>query len=83
MRDIEADVASISISRTSTTGSASTIRGIGTLTGKGIMAVGNVVVRGIERVTIQMRLRTIGEHLQREEAFIPLEVFEDLLELQR
>ena len=47
------------------------------------MAVGNLALRGIERVTIQAKLRKISEQLKREEAFLSPDVYEDLLELQR
>ncbi|THH21120.1 hypothetical protein EUX98_g8451 [Antrodiella citrinella] len=47
------------------------------------MAVGNMVIHGIESITIRSRLREIGEQLDREEAFLPQKLFEDVLELQR
>lgn len=81
LRDIDADVASISLSRSSRTDS--TFAGLGTTSGKAIMAVGNLAIRGMERVTIQNKLRKIGDQLKREESFLPLNVFEDLLEFQR
>ncbi|KAH8106240.1 hypothetical protein BXZ70DRAFT_1061619 [Cristinia sonorae] len=82
LRDIEADAASLSTSRTFT-GTNSTIQGLGTISGKAIMAVGSIVIRGIERVAIQRRLSSIRDHLRRREGFIPREIIHDLLELQR
>ena len=83
LRDIDADVASITNSRSCSSNSTSTFRGLGTSSGKAIMAVGNLALRGIERVTIQAKLRKISEQLKREEAFLSPDVYEDLLELQR
>ncbi|TCD63057.1 hypothetical protein EIP91_006044 [Steccherinum ochraceum] len=81
LRDIESDVASITLSRSSQ--SESTLRGLGTVSGKAIMAVGKFALQSIERVTIQNRLRKISEQLQTEEGYLTPDMYEDVLELQR
>ena len=85
LKDIDADVASISQSRsvTGTSSSESTFRGLGTLSGKAIMGVGNVILLWIERMNIRARLRKINEQLNHGEGFLTPDVFEDVLELQR
>ena len=71
------------VSHGDTVTSASSLRGIGTLSGKAIMAVGNVLIRGIEVVDIQRRLRRITTQLGRGDADLSQEALEDLFELQR
>lgn len=71
------------VSHGDTVTSASSLRGIGTLSGKAIMAVGNVLIRGIEVVDIQRRLRRITTQLGKSDADLSPEALEDLFELQR
>jgi len=76
------EVTSLS-SQGGTVTSASSFRGIGSLSGKAIMAVGNLVIKGIEVVEIQGRLRRIATQLGRDGAGISPAAMADLFELQR
>lgn len=78
---IESDAASLSISGTSR--SAGTVRGIGSVSGRAIIAVGELAIRGIESVNMRLRLRAIGVQLRQEDSSISDEAYQDLLELQR
>lgn len=86
LKDIDIDVVSVNQSCSWTAGSNtsfSSLRGLGTLSGKAIMAIGNFAVRGMEWLTIQAKLRKIGGQLNSEDGFVPPHIFDDLLELQR
>jgi len=84
LRQIEADEASISLSRSGSSRSLSTLRGLGTASGKAIMIVGETVIRGAETIIIRSKLRKINALLrEKNDDFVPYEVYEDLLELQR
>lgn len=78
---IEADAASLSISATSR--SAGTVRGIGSVSGRAIIAVGELAIRGIESVNVRLRLRAIGAQLRQGETSVSVEAYRDILELQR
>lgn len=86
LKDIDSDVASISKAHSWTVdldASLNSVRGLMTFSGRALLSAGKVVVRGVESFTILGRLRRIEEQLEREEGFVPREVFEDLLEFQR
>lgn len=76
----DADLLSIS-SRTQS--SRETIVGLGSLSGKAIQAVGEFALRGVGGVYIRGRLRTIGSQIRSSSGSVPIQVIEDLLELQR
>lgn len=85
MRDIDSDVSSINLSRTNSLSSRSdsTFAGIGSVSGKAIMSVGQLVIRSLEGVTIRKRLKEIGDQLALNDPFIPPGIYNDLLEFQR
>ncbi|KAH8078406.1 hypothetical protein BXZ70DRAFT_661161 [Cristinia sonorae] len=76
--------ASVTGSHAGTVTSASSFRGIGSLSGKAIMAVGSLVIKGIEVVDIRVRLRRIAVQLGREgDGLISEAAMDDLFEFQR
>ncbi|CAL1713849.1 unnamed protein product [Somion occarium] len=88
LKQIKEDEVSIISSRsTDWTGSSTTLREFGPASGKALMAVGSLAIRGVESIRLQFRLqsklRNIGELVRREDDYIPAEYYEDLLELQR
>ncbi|THH23043.1 hypothetical protein EUX98_g8134 [Antrodiella citrinella] len=80
--DVSSEGSSLS-SHGDTVTSASSFRGMGSLSGKAIMAVGNMVIKGIEVVDIQVRLRRIASQLDRDGAGMSSVATIDLIELQR
>ncbi|TCD63055.1 hypothetical protein EIP91_006042 [Steccherinum ochraceum] len=70
-------------SRGGTATSASSFRGLGSLSGKAIMGVGNLVIKGVERVDIQVKLRRIATQLGRDDCKISPAAMADMFEFQR
>lgn len=83
LRDIDEDVASITLSRSLSSSSTNGFWAAGAVPGMAAKAIGNLALRSVERVTVSARLRKIGEQLKQEEVFLPPDVYEDLLEIQR
>ncbi|CAL1713819.1 unnamed protein product [Somion occarium] len=84
--EVAADALSLTLTQTTT--SRTTIRGIGADTGRFIMSIGDMLLRGIENVSIQIRLQSLATALNFEErvnvpAYISSRICTDLLELQR
>lgn len=72
--------------RTSTTSSGSTIRGIGELSGKAILALGKATLRGADYLSIRRRLIMISSkfpHTNADSIGGVTQMYEDLLELSR
>lgn len=80
LKKIESDVISVSLSRTGS--DQSTLLGFST-PGKAVASVGQLASGWAERVRRRARLHKIDEHLKTHDSYIPLEYYEDLLELQR
>ncbi|CAL1706474.1 unnamed protein product [Somion occarium] len=76
----EADL--ISLTEVTPSVRSGTTIGLGTLSGRVIMAVGEYAVKGIENVNIRRKLGIASLQLRRTGA-VPEQVIDDLLELQR
>lgn len=84
LKGIEDDERSILSSRSSrSTGSSWTLTGIGTTSGKAIMAIGGVVLQSVDAVRIHSRLRAIEGFVNQGEDYIPAKCYEELLEYKR
>lgn len=79
--DIQADAELMSFSGAST--SSSTVRGLGSLSGKAIMAVGSLVIRVLDSILTRLRLRSIAAQVQGTGTTFSRATFEKLFELQR
>ncbi|KAH8078395.1 hypothetical protein BXZ70DRAFT_660214 [Cristinia sonorae] len=77
---IKSDADELSISHTSN--SATTV-GLGTLSGRALVAFGGIALRGVENVNIRLRLRSIASQAKQDADRIPRSLVADLLELQR
>ena len=69
-----------------TASSRSTIRGIGSLSGKGIMAIGRTLINGVNYVNERVALARIASAqstLQRQHAPLMEKAYQDMLEYQR
>ncbi len=80
---IALDAASLSISHTATSASASTV-GLGYVSGRVIMALGDFALRGVGRVNIEIRLRRIASRIRTERPELwSRAMIEELIERQR
>lgn len=70
------------IDRFETNSSRSTIRGLGSLTGKGLLAVGVGILRGVDYVTIRRTLSKIAEDQSKKKPLTE-KAYQDILEYQR
>jgi len=80
-RKLEEEADRMSVSGTSF--SASTMRGLGTTSGKAIMIVGELALRAGERVGMEMKLRRDNFRLRRDNDRIPRRLLDNILEYQR
>lgn len=82
---IERDTESLSLTNTHTT--ESTVYGLNTVSGRAIMAVGNLAIQAVERMNMMFTLRRIASELLPSDDDAKSDVrprlLEDLLELQR
>ncbi|PSR71746.1 hypothetical protein PHLCEN_2v12394 [Hermanssonia centrifuga] len=63
---IVSDAASLSISYTATTSTSTTTVGLGYVSGRAIMALGDIALRGMERMNIEIRLRRLASRVRSE-----------------
>lgn len=83
MHDLHRRIDIASISDSASTRTMTTV-GLGAVTGRGLMMLGDVTLRGLRGVNLRLRLRTITTQLSTNNpSTIPAEVYEVLLELQR
>lgn len=69
-----------------TASSASTVRGVGSVTGRAALAVGRLLLRGVDSLMVQRKLNVIASVLPCDDAKLPPRyqcIYADLLELSR
>ncbi len=85
LQDMHNDTETLCLS--STSASDSTVYGLNTVSGRAIMAVGNLAIQAVERVNMMFTLRRIASELPQngdeQKSSIRPRLLEDLLELQR
>ena len=88
LKDIDSDVTSISLSRSSSStlsgySETSTLVAKENVVEKMCTSVGRFFKRGLGEVAARKRLHQIWRHMQDEEVYIPQDMCTDLLEFQR
>ena len=80
LADVKADADELSINRTVR---SQTTVGIGTLSGRALVVVGEIALRGVGSMNMRLRLRNIAAQLKQDASQVSELRVKDVLELQR
>lgn len=83
MLQIKREADAMSMTNTIRSSVKSTIAGIGSTSGRAIMAVGKATIRAGERVAVEVKLRRAARAIWNTSVRVPVHVIEDILEYQR